>query len=143
MPEYLEERPVAFYPWLRQIAVQRLIDLRRRHIEAGRRTVEREQEMTYSMPDESAVRLSELVISRDTPSQRVIRAEISDRVKQALEQLPESYREALVLRFAEHLSAREAAEVLGVPLSTFRGRQFRALARMRDLLDDGTQEALS
>src|SRR5438093_9616573 len=39
---YLRTRPLPFYPWLRQIAQQRLIDLHRRHVQAGRRSVMRE-----------------------------------------------------------------------------------------------------
>ena len=31
LPGYLHERPVAFYPWLRQLAYERLVDLHRRH----------------------------------------------------------------------------------------------------------------
>src|SRR5437588_12001690 len=36
--KYLREQPLPFYPWLRQIAVDRLAKLHRRHLEAGRRS---------------------------------------------------------------------------------------------------------
>src|SRR3954453_2130957 len=39
---YLRERPLPFYPWLRQFAWQRLLQLRRHHIDAQRRSVARE-----------------------------------------------------------------------------------------------------
>src|ERR1700722_18884284 len=32
LPDYIEERPLPFYPWLWQIALERLIDLQRRHV---------------------------------------------------------------------------------------------------------------
>src|SRR5438552_6470684 len=34
LPAYLAERPLPVYPWLRQLAWERLIDLHRRHLYA-------------------------------------------------------------------------------------------------------------
>src|SRR5437867_2294662 len=39
LPGYLRSRPLPFYPWLRQLAIERLIDLHRRHIQARKRSV--------------------------------------------------------------------------------------------------------
>jgi RNA polymerase sigma-70 factor, ECF subfamily len=36
---YLRERPLPFYPWLRQLALDRLVAHHRRHVRAGRRSV--------------------------------------------------------------------------------------------------------
>src|SRR3954471_16121196 len=41
LPEYCQTRPVSFYPWIRQIAWQRLLKLHRRHLAADRRSVDR------------------------------------------------------------------------------------------------------
>ena len=35
LPEYLKARPIAFYPWLRQLAWNRLVDLYRFHVEGA------------------------------------------------------------------------------------------------------------
>src|SRR5262249_40076711 len=43
LDRYLQERPLPFYPWLRQMALRRLIDLNRRHLQARRRSVIREE----------------------------------------------------------------------------------------------------
>ncbi|KAA1415845.1 sigma-70 family RNA polymerase sigma factor [Nocardioides humilatus] len=51
-------------------------------------------------------------------------------VRQALERVPEPYREALVLREFDGLGYDEIAERLGVPVGTVRSR----IARARDLL---------
>jgi RNA polymerase sigma-70 factor (ECF subfamily) len=51
-------------------------------------------------------------------------------VRQALERVPEPYREALVLREFDGLGYEEIAERLGVPVGTVRSR----IARARDLL---------
>src|SRR5690242_20250930 len=39
LEEYLHRPPLPFYPWLRQIALDRLLDLRRRHLRARKRSV--------------------------------------------------------------------------------------------------------
>src|SRR5262245_15702792 len=43
MDDYLEKQPIAFYPWLRQIAFNRLLDVHRGHILAQRRSMAREE----------------------------------------------------------------------------------------------------
>ena len=43
LDEYLRDRPLPFYPWLRQIAADRLADMHRRHVGARKRTVAREE----------------------------------------------------------------------------------------------------
>ena len=42
LSDYLRRRPLPFYPWLRQIAWDRLVEAHRRHLRAGRRSVARE-----------------------------------------------------------------------------------------------------
>src|SRR5215813_3591680 len=43
LTEYLGERPLAFYPWLRQLTWDRLIGTHRKRVRAGRRSVTREE----------------------------------------------------------------------------------------------------
>src|SRR5262245_24069354 len=43
LPDYLRRRPLPFYPWLREIAWERLIKLHQQHLTAGKRSVLREQ----------------------------------------------------------------------------------------------------
>ena len=45
LPGYVQEQPMPFYPWLRQLALQRLIDLQRKHLGAERRSVRREESL--------------------------------------------------------------------------------------------------
>ena len=56
----------------------------------------------------------------------------ASRLRQALEQLPVEFREALVLRELEGLSYKEIADVAGVPAGTVMSR----LARARKLLPE-------
>src|SRR5947199_4295375 len=56
LSDYLRRRPIPFYPWLRQIACQRLIDVHRRHLHAGKRSVTREE--PPALTDQSALELA-------------------------------------------------------------------------------------
>jgi RNA polymerase sigma-70 factor (ECF subfamily) len=142
LDDYLKQRPMPFYPWLRRLAWQRLVDLNRHHIRARRRSVALEVEGGLPLPDESAVALAmQLVSSGSHPSRRLIRAELRERVRAALARLKPRDREILVLRHLEQLSAREAAEVLGITERAAKARHVRALVRVRALFDEIELEA--
>jgi RNA polymerase sigma-70 factor (ECF subfamily) len=130
---YLRERPLPYYAWLRQIAEQRLIDLHRRHVQARRRSVTREE--PPALPDQSALALAERLFSRhSSPSARLHRVERRDRVRAALAALPDNDREILVLRVLEELPTKDIAAVLGISEVGVRSRQVRALERLKKLL---------
>lgn len=137
LPEYLVNRAVAFYPWLRSLAWNRLVDLHRRHILAERRAVDLEAGFAPGISNASAMVLAErLVSSGTTPPQRVLRDELILRMREALDRLSPADRETLLLRFVEQLSVAEASQVCGVPEGTLKTRQARALVRLKQLLDD-------
>jgi RNA polymerase sigma-70 factor (ECF subfamily) len=136
LDRYLRERPVAFYPWLRQIAWERLVAAHRRHLAAGKRSVTRE-ERPAPLPGESLLELADRLLARgSTPSAGLRRAEQQARLRSALERLAEADREVLVLRHLEQLSTRQTAGVLGVSEGAVKVRLLRALERLRDLLDE-------
>jgi RNA polymerase sigma-70 factor (ECF subfamily) len=75
-------------------------------------------------------------IAATTPSPDSIAAdrERAERVRQALFQLPERYREIVVLRHYEGLRFREIAELLDLAPGTVRSRMAEALTRLGALL---------
>jgi RNA polymerase sigma-70 factor, ECF subfamily len=62
----------------------------------------------------------------------------SERVKRALEALPLSFREVLVLREIEGLSYKEISEVTGVAMGTVMSSLSRARQKLRDQLGTAT-----
>jgi RNA polymerase sigma-70 factor (ECF subfamily) len=141
--DYLERRPLPFYPWLRQLALERLLQLNRWHVQTGKRSVRREESAGWLLPDESALALANCLAGHgSSPSARLRRQELRDRVQTALAALGERDREVLVLRYLEHLSTRDIAAVLGLTQAGVKTRQLRAVRRLRDLLGDEIAEEL-
>ena len=58
LDDYLLSRPLPFFAWLRQIAWDRLVELHRRHVQAERRSVIREEGPAMELSDESALHLA-------------------------------------------------------------------------------------
>ncbi|HEY1776985.1 MAG TPA: sigma-70 family RNA polymerase sigma factor [Solirubrobacteraceae bacterium] len=99
--------------WIYAIAMNRLRDLARRR-GAESRAVERVAALSPAAADELAA-----VDDRDLLQRR-------------LQQLPDSEREVVSLRFGADLSIREIAVVLKEPETTIEGRLYRGLRRLRD-----------
>jgi RNA polymerase sigma-70 factor (ECF subfamily) len=137
LTDYVTRRPLPFYPWLRQLAWDRIVDLHRRHVKAGKRTITREEPDVLKLPDESSALLAGRLIDPGvSPSEQVVRGELLSRVQAALAQLAPNDRQVLVLRHLEQLKTAEAAAVLGIGERAFKSRQLRALQRLRALLHD-------
>ncbi len=91
---YLRDGQVAFYVWLRGLAVQRLSNVRREHVGAKCRTVWRE----VPLPAESSVMLAEKLLAGDpSPSRAALRKELRHRVQHALDELPPDDREVILM----------------------------------------------
>jgi RNA polymerase sigma-70 factor (ECF subfamily) len=132
LPDYLDRRPLPFYPWLRRLALERIIRLHRRHVRAGKRSVTREQPGTAAIPPAAA----------DGPPTACVRNEVCRRVRTALDRLTAVDREVLVLRHFEQLPVRDVAERLGLTEGAVKVRHLRALRRLTDQLtaDEGPLE---
>ena len=124
---YLRDRPLPFYPWLRQLTWEQLLRYHRRHVHAQMRSVKREQDPGDELPEHARRQLADyLVESMTSPSVRFVRDELYQRVMKALASLSDNDREVLTLRFLERLSQQEAAAVLGITEGSVNMRQLRA-----------------
>jgi RNA polymerase sigma-70 factor (ECF subfamily) len=141
LDDYLHQRPLPFYPWLRQLAWDRLVKEHRAHLARARRSVQREEPGVLGLPDESVAELAQrLASSASSPSRHALRVELQGRVRAALALLGEADREVLVLRYLEQLPLHEVAAVLGVSVSAVKMRHVRALERLRGLLEAEHEE---
>ncbi len=61
---------------------------------------------------------------------------LDDEISSALEQLPETFREVLVLSDLEDCTYEEIASIIGCPIGTVRSRLHRARKILRDILCD-------
>jgi RNA polymerase sigma-70 factor (ECF subfamily) len=131
LPEYLQRQPMPFHLWLRKMAYERLIMMRRKHLGASCRAVGSE----LPLPEQSSVMLAKnLLANEKSPSQQVETAELAQRVRLALAQLPDTDREILLMRTFEMLSYDDIACVLDIESATARKRYGRALLRLHGLL---------
>ena len=71
---------------------------------------------------------------KSNPEQLYGKQEIHRIVEDAIQSLPEIYREAFVLRDIEELSAEEAAQVLGITVPALKSRLLRGRLIMRESL---------
>jgi RNA polymerase sigma-70 factor (ECF subfamily) len=124
---------VPFFVWARQITIQVLIDIHRKHLGAVRRNVTREVSISKLnlTPAGSSVLAIELLGNLTSPSEAAVRHEAESQLHTVLEQLSETDREVLVLRHLEELTNKEVAEVLGLHKSAASRRYLRALQSLR------------
>jgi len=88
---------------------------------------------TVESLDEGAA--SEMIASGEAePSEELLEGVMSEQVEEALAQLPEEYRTAVLLCDVEGMSYGDIAEALEVPIGTVRSRIARGRAMLRNLL---------
>jgi RNA polymerase sigma-70 factor (ECF subfamily) len=131
---YLERPLLPFRLWLRQIAHDRLLKLRRYHIGSARRTLVRE----VPLPDQSSLQLAQHLLARGpAPGEQLDSDELARRLRHGLAQLADADREVLLMRNFEGLSYQEIGFVLAVEPGAARKRHGRALLRLHKILFHG------
>ena len=128
---------LSLFVQIRQIVLQTLIDVHRRHLEVKARDVKREQSVVtsgdLSRTSFTLARLLQATVS--SPSAPIRRAETINKLYQALESLSEIDCEVLLMRHFEDMTNSEVAESLGINVDTACQRYIRALARLKTILE--------
>jgi RNA polymerase sigma-70 factor (ECF subfamily) len=133
-PKYLRQEGMPFYLWLYWIALKKIIGLHRRHLGAGKRTVQLEVPL---MPVDSSVHFVSGLIGRlPSPTQELANAELAERLRVALEQLNTDERDLILWRHFEQLSACDTAQLLNITEAAAKKRYIRAMERLRKILQD-------
>jgi len=117
----------AFYTWLYRIAVNTILDQKKRKSRSPIQPMAEPEEILS--PSSEAV--ERMTVRPDARLQRDEIAEITHRV---LGELPDIFRTALVLREFEGLAYQEIADVLEISIGTVESRLFRARARFKQKL---------
>ncbi|TQV89357.1 RNA polymerase sigma factor [Aliikangiella coralliicola] len=109
-----------FSTWLYSVAVNTAIDLQRKHARHSQ----------HESPDLDQLEASD----RNTPENVAWLANVSHTTQRALMQLSDDVRIAFVLRHHEERSIEEISQILDVNPNTVKNRIFRAVARLREIL---------
>lgn len=112
----------AFSTWLHSIAVSVSLN--------GLRKVDRHRKRERSLEDAAHV----------TPERRELEPDDKERLKEAVDGLPEIYRTVFLMHDLEGYGHREIAETLGVAEGTSKARLHRARQKLRAALGEEMQE---
>ncbi|MFZ0284609.1 MAG: sigma-70 family RNA polymerase sigma factor [Candidatus Nitrosopolaris sp.] len=120
-----------FSTWLIQIAVNEARMRRRKQqaIVMEPMVDEREEDGPYTPRD--------FADWREIPSETLERAEIRQKLAEALNSLGQKYREVFILRDMQQLSIQDTAKALGISVPSVKTRLLRARLMLRDLLAPG------
>ena len=120
--------------WLRQILANTIANLVRHYLGSKGRDQRLERALTDELGRSSCCLERNLIAPQSSPSQRAARREQAVLLANVLGQLPEDYREAVILRHLEGLSFPEVAGRMGRTVDSVKKLWARGLARLRDLL---------
>lgn len=133
----VREASGGLFVWFRLILNQTLADLHRRHLGAQSRDAGRERSLRIGGdPKVTSFSMSSALLGHLTsPSQAMLRKELSEQLDAALSSMSDLDREVLTLRHFEEMSNLETARLLGISEQGASLRYVRALARLRRVLE--------
>ena len=113
----------SIYPWLRQIAINKVFDVHRQSKRSRKLADAMAHEVTLESDPESHAD-AQLIADQERRAHR-------DRIDDTMQQLAERYRTAIELRLIQELTREECAKRLGVTIGTFDVLLFRAVRAFR------------
>lgn len=127
-----------FKPWLYTVATNQAIDYQRRN----HRKTTISLDVSYGGDDdESTGSLQEILESSENdPSFSMDTAEQAERVRAAVNELPDILRETVNLVYFEELKYKDAADILAVPVGTVKSRLHAAMKKLAEILTEQKQK---
>jgi len=113
----------SIYPWMRQIAINKVYDLHRQS-KRSRRLADAMVHEVQVESDPASHADAQLIADQERRAHR-------DRIDQTMGQLQDRYRLAIELRLVQELSREDCAQRLGVTIGTFDVLLFRAVRAFR------------
>jgi RNA polymerase sigma-70 factor, ECF subfamily len=130
--EFTGENADALAGWLQLIHERNLIDTARKHLEAEKRAVGREETLIEVEP------LADMELT--SPSQRLLRGERAVRLAAALAQLPDDQADAVRLRHLDGEPLEKIALKLGRSERAVAGLLYRGMTNLRKMLASSSKE---
>src|SRR4051812_49561985 len=136
LEDYLRTPTMPFRLWLRHIAKDHVIDAHRRHRQAQRRSLDREQPIVPAvLAGHSSFELAgQLLDGERTPASAAIQHELQRKLDAAVARLDDDDREVILMRHREQLSNQQVSEALGLSEAAASMRYLRAIRRLRAAL---------
>ncbi|QDS89739.1 ECF RNA polymerase sigma-E factor [Rosistilla oblonga] len=138
LPAFRGQEPAAFVVWIRNILRNNLASAVARHVITQKRSVAHEVRLANDSSRGPGL-AGQLAGSTTSPSQQIMRAETSQALLDALDQLPEMQAAAIKLRYMEGLNMKEISEAVGKTEMAVGGLLKRGLKRLREILLDESQ----
>ena len=124
--------------WLRSILASHLAVVVRQYLHTKSRDVRLERELAVDLDQSSRALDGALVSPLSSPSRQADRREQAVLLASALGQLPDDYREVIILRHLEGLKFAEVAARMGRSVDSVKNLWPRALVQLRRILGDST-----
>lgn len=123
-----------FVAWLRSILAAKVANLVRHYIGTQGRDIRREEGLAFTLDQSSRLLDRGLMAAGSTPSQHVSRREQGVLLAEAIAQLPDDYREVVVLRNLEELTFPEVAVRMNRSVDSVQKLWARALAKLQQVM---------
>jgi len=120
--------------WLRQLLAEVVAKLVRHYYGTQRRDVRLERDLAAKLDQSSCLLAQGLAAQQSSPSQQAAHREQAVLLADALQQLPESYREVIILAHLQGFGFPEVAQRMGRSVESVKKLWARAVARLRRVL---------
>jgi RNA polymerase sigma-70 factor, ECF subfamily len=129
--QFRGESEIEFLGWLRTILAAVISNHVRRYLGTRQRDARLEQALVVELDNTSGVLQRGLMAADSTPSRQAANREALLILANALEQLPDDYRQVIMLRHLEGLPFADVAERMNRTVASVQNLWVRALKRMK------------